>query len=40
MSDKMTYTVVVDGDQYDHEVFLEMIEEFDGATVTNQGNND
>lgn len=36
MSDTIEYTVVVDGDQYDHEAFLETVADFNGATVSEQ----
>lgn len=36
MTDKIEYTVVLNGDQYDHEAFLETVADFNGAKVTGQ----
>lgn len=35
-TDEIEYTVVLDGDQYDHEAFLETVADFNGAQVTAQ----
>lgn len=39
MTDKIEYTVVLDGDQYDHEAFLETVADFNGAEITGQASN-
>ena len=36
MTDTIRYTVDVDGDSYDHQVFLEEMADFNGATVVAQ----